>query len=52
MLDLLMRSSNARTTTLVMVTHDPSARGDADAQLVLRDGRAVGERGRVGWSVP
>jgi putative ABC transport system ATP-binding protein len=42
-LDLLLQVRHTRNVTLVLVTHDPSVAAVADARLVLRDGRSVGE---------
>ena len=40
-MELLMRVHRARSTTLVLVTHDAELAALADARLVLRDGRQV-----------
>jgi len=40
-MDLLMRVHQARSTTLVLVTHDAELATLADTRLVLRDGRQV-----------
>jgi putative ABC transport system ATP-binding protein len=40
-LDLLLQVRQSRGATLVLVTHDTAVATVADAQLVLRDGRAV-----------
>ena len=40
-MELLMRVHRARTTTLVLVTHDAELSSLADTRLVLRDGRQV-----------
>ncbi len=42
-LDLLLQVRHTRNVTLVLVTHDPSVAAVADARLMLRDGRSVGE---------
>jgi putative ABC transport system ATP-binding protein len=42
-LELLLQVRRTRNVTLVLVTHDPSVAAVADARLVLRDGRSVGE---------
>ena len=40
-MQLLLDVRRSRTTTLILVTHDPQLAALADVQLVLRDGRAV-----------
>jgi putative ABC transport system ATP-binding protein len=40
-MDLLRAIHRARQTTLVLVTHDRELADEADARLVLRDGRVV-----------
>ncbi len=40
-LDLLLHVRRSREVTLVLVTHDPAVAAEADARLVLRDGRVV-----------
>jgi putative ABC transport system ATP-binding protein len=40
-MQLLLDVRRTRTTTLVLVTHDPELAALADVQLVLRDGRPV-----------
>ncbi|MCC7033897.1 MAG: ABC transporter ATP-binding protein [Acidobacteria bacterium] len=47
-LDLLLQVRRTRNVTLVLVTHDPSVAAVADARLVLRDGRSVGEVAAAG----
>ena len=42
-LDLLLQVRHTRNVTLVLVTHDLNVAAVADARLVLRDGRSVGE---------
>lgn len=42
-LDLLLQMKRARGATLVLVTHDRSIAAVADVQLMLRDGRPVGD---------
>ena len=42
-LDLLLQVRETRKVTLVLVTHDANVARVADARLVLRDGRSVGE---------
>lgn len=42
-LDLLLQVKETRKVTLVLVTHDANVARVADARLVLRDGRSVGE---------
>jgi putative ABC transport system ATP-binding protein len=42
-MDLLMRVHRARSTTLVLVTHDAELATLADTRLVLRDGRQVNQ---------
>jgi putative ABC transport system ATP-binding protein len=42
-LDLLLQVRHTRNVTLVLVTHDATVAAVADARLVLRDGRSVGE---------
>jgi putative ABC transport system ATP-binding protein len=41
-MDLLLHVHRARSTTLVLVTHDAELAALADTRLVLRDGRQVG----------
>ena len=40
-LELLLQAGQVRSSTLVIVTHDPSVAAIAGAQLTLRDGRPV-----------
>ena len=47
-LELLLQVRRTRNVTLVLVTHDPSVAAVADARLVLRDGRSVGEAPAAG----
>ena len=40
-MDLLRTIHRTRGTTVVLVTHDAELAGQADARIVLRDGRVV-----------
>jgi putative ABC transport system ATP-binding protein len=49
-MDLLLGVNRQRRTTLVLVTHDATLAGLAEAQLVLRDGRADRSRSTAATS--
>jgi putative ABC transport system ATP-binding protein len=51
-LDLLRRLVTERGITLVIVSHDPQVRAEADMVHELRDGRLVETRVKDGVSVP
>jgi putative ABC transport system ATP-binding protein len=50
-MDLLLAVNRARSTTLVLVTHDAALAALAAVQLALRDGRRDAERSRVATEV-